>query len=247
DAGAADLIAGGRLQLGISRGSPEQVIEGYKHFGYVPAEGQTDADMARRHAEVLLELLKGEGFAQPNPRPMFPNPPGLLRLEPFSEGLRERIWWGAASTPTSQWAARMGMNLQSSTLVFDESGKPFHVQQAEQIRAYKAAWAEAGHSRTPRVSVSRSIFPLVSDLDRTYFGGGAQQDHFGYIEPEKRAAFGRTYADEPDRLVDQLRGDEGIGEADTLLLTVPNQLGVAYNAHVIEAVPKHVAPALGWR
>ena len=94
DAGAADLIAGGRLQLGISRGSPEQVIDGWRYFGYRPAEGEDDADMGRRHAEEFLELLRGKGFAQPNPRPMFPNPPGLLRLEPYSEGLRDRIWWG---------------------------------------------------------------------------------------------------------------------------------------------------------
>ena len=139
------------------------------------------------------------------------------------------------------------MNLQSSTLVFDESGKPFHIQQAEQIRAYKAAWKEAGHTRTPRISVSRSIFPLVTDMDRTYFGGDSSEDHFGYIEPTKRAAFGRSYADEPDKLIEQLRGDEGIQEADTLLLTVPNQLGVDYNAHVIESVVKLIAPALGWR
>jgi alkanesulfonate monooxygenase SsuD/methylene tetrahydromethanopterin reductase-like flavin-dependent oxidoreductase (luciferase family) len=247
DAGAADIIAGGRLQLGISRGSPEQVIDGWRYFGYEPREGETDADMARHNAEIFLEFLSGRGFAQPNPRPMFPNPPGLLRLEPHSEGLRDRIWWGAASTPTAQWAGKIGVNLQSSTLVFDESGKPFHVQQAEQIRAYKAAWAEAGHARTPRVSVSRSIFPLVDERDHAYFGGETSQDHFGYIEPTKRAAFGRTYADEPDRLIEQLREDEGIAEADTLLLTVPNQLGVAYNAHIIEAVVKHVAPALGWR
>ena len=247
DASAADLIAGGRLQLGISRGSPEQVIEGFRHFGYAPVEGETDADTARRHAEVFLDLLGGKGFAKPNPRPMFPNPPGLLRLEPYAEGLRERIWWGAASTPTVEWAAQMGMNLQSSTLVFDESGKPFHVQQADQIRAYKAAWKAAGHSRTPRISVSRSIFPLITDIDRAYFGNNDGDDHFGYIEPTKRAAFGRSYAAEPDKLIEQLRGDEGIAEADTLLLTVPNQLGVAYNAHVIEAVLKHVAPGLGWR
>jgi alkanesulfonate monooxygenase SsuD/methylene tetrahydromethanopterin reductase-like flavin-dependent oxidoreductase (luciferase family) len=247
DAGAADLISGGRLQLGISRGSPEQVIDGFRHFGYVPAEGQTDADMARGHAEVFLQVLSGQGFAQPNPRPMFPNPPGLLRLEPFSAGLRERIWWGAASTETVRWTAKMGMNLQSSTLVFDETGKPFHIQQAEQIRAYKAAWKEAGHARTPRISVSRSIFPLVNDIDRTYFGNDSSEDHFGYIEPTKRAAFGRSYAAEPDRLIEELRGDEGIQEADTLLLTVPNQLGVDYNAHVIESVVKLVAPALGWK
>ncbi|MEQ1899491.1 MAG: LLM class flavin-dependent oxidoreductase [Devosia sp.] len=247
DAGAADLIAGGRLQLGISRGSPEQVIDGYRHFGYVPAEGETDADMARGHAEVFLDVLKGEGFAPPNPRPMFPNPPGLLRLEPHSEGLRDRIWWGAASTPTAQWTGKMGMNLQSSTLVFDETGKPFHIQQAEQIRAYKAAYAEAGHTRPPRVSVSRSIFALVNDLDRAYFGRDASEDHFGYIEPTKRAAFGRSYTGEPDKVIEQLRSDEGIAEADTLLLTVPNQLGVAYNAHVIESIVKLVAPGLGWR
>ena len=248
DAGAADLIAGGRLQLGISRGSPEQVIDGWRYFGYRPQEGQTDADMARQHAEVFLDVLRGEGFAQPNPRPMFPNPPGLLRLEPQSEGLRDRIWWGAASDATAIWAAQLGMNLQSSTLKFDESGKPFHIQQAEQIRAYRAAWKEAGHTREPRVSVSRSIFALVNDTDRLYFGrGGPEEDQFGYIEPEKRAVFGRGYTGEPDQLIRDLADDEAIAEADTLLLTVPNQLGVAYNAHVIESILTHVAPALGWR
>src|SRR6201986_4307046 len=147
DAGAADLIAGGRLQLGISPGSPEQVIDGFKHFGYVPAEGQTDADMARGHAEVFLEVLKGQGFAPPNPRPMFPNPPGLLRLEPYSEGLRDRIWWGSASNATAAWAAKRGMNLQTSTLKFDETGEPLHIQQGAQIRSFRAAWKAAGHAR----------------------------------------------------------------------------------------------------
>src|SRR5438876_2308511 len=129
DAGAADVIAGGRLQLGISRGSPEQVIDGWRYFGYSPNKGETGADMARRHAEVFLEVLKGHGFAQPNPRPMFANPPGLLRVEPHSEGLRDRIWWGSSSNATSKWAAKLGMNLQSSTLKDDESGEPLHVQQ----------------------------------------------------------------------------------------------------------------------
>jgi alkanesulfonate monooxygenase SsuD/methylene tetrahydromethanopterin reductase-like flavin-dependent oxidoreductase (luciferase family) len=248
DAGAADIIAGGRLQLGISRGSPEQVIDGWRYFGYAPPEGMTDAEMARRHAEVFLEVLKGEGFAQPNPRPMFPNPPGLLRIEPYSEGLRERIWWGAATNATAAWAAKLGMNLQSSTLKFDEGGQPFHIQQATQIRAFRAAWKEAGHKREPRVSVSRSIFALVNDKDRAYFGrGGQEEDQIGFIEANTRAIFGRSYAAEPDVLIKELAQDEAIAEADTLLLTVPNQLGVDYNAHVIEAILKHVAPGLGWR
>src|SRR5690349_1028600 len=246
DAGAADLIAGGRLQLGISRGSPEQVIDGWRHFGFTPREGETDADMARRHAEVFLKLLEGEGFARPNPRPMFPNPPGMLRLEPHSPGLRDRIWWGSASNKTAVWAAQHGMNLQSSTLKEDESGEPFHVQQARQIRIFRSAWKEAGHAREPRVSVSRSIFALMNDQDRLYFGRDESGDQVGIID-NMRAVFGRSYAAEPDVLVEQLRNDQAIAEADTLLLTVPNTLGVDYNVHVIESILTHVAPALGWR
>src|SRR6202142_1543115 len=209
DAGAADLIAGQRLQLGISRGSPEQVIDGWRYFGYQPAEGQNDADMGRRHAEVFFDLLRGEGFAQPNPRPMFPNPPGLLRLEPFSEGLRDRIWWGAASNATAAWAGKLGMNLQTSTLKFDETGEPLHIQQAAQIRSFRAAWKEAGHTRTPRVSVSRSIFALREGRARAYFGRGSQEeeDKIGFLDENPRAIFGRCYAAEPDILVEQLRKD----------------------------------------
>src|SRR5271155_1921847 len=248
DAGAADLIADGRLQLGISRGSPEQVGEGWRYFGFAPAEGETDADMARRHTEVFLKVIEGEGFAEPSPRPMFPNPPGLLRLEPYSAGLRERIWWGSGSTATSIWAANVGMNLQSSTLKDDETGEPLHVQQRKQIEAFHDAWVEAGHRRQPRVSVSRSIFALTTDVDRAYFGGDRNsEDQIGMIDENTRAIFGRSYAAEPDVLVKELAQDEAIEAADTLLLTIPRQLGVEYNAHLLGDILEYVAPELGWR
>lgn len=248
DAGAADLLSGGRLQLGISRGSPEQVIDGWRYFGYAPADGEDHAAMARRHTEVFLDVLEGEGFARPNPRPMFPNPPGLLRVEPHSPGLRDRIWWGAASDSTARWTAEKGMHLMSSTLKADESGEPFHVQQRRQIEVFRDAWREAGHAREPRVSVSRSIMPITTDVDRLYFGReGESTDQFGQIEANLRAVFGKTYAAEPDALVEQLAEDEAIAAADTLLLTVPNQLGVDYNAHLLESLLTHVAPGLGWR
>ncbi len=247
DAGSADLISGGRLQLGISRGSPEQVIEGYRYFGYVPEEGTDQAHMAREHTRVLLEVLNGEGFAEPNPRPMFPNPPGLLRVEPHSDGLRERIWWGAGTRKTAVWTAEQGLNLMSSTLLGEDTGMPFHQLQAEQIERFRKAWAEAGHAREPRVSVSRSIFPIVNDLDRTYFGReGDSQDQVGFIDGGK-ARFGKTYAADPETLIEQLAQDEAIAAADTLLLTIPNQLGVDYCAHVLDSILSDVAPELGWR
>jgi alkanesulfonate monooxygenase SsuD/methylene tetrahydromethanopterin reductase-like flavin-dependent oxidoreductase (luciferase family) len=247
DSGSADLISGGRLQLGVSRGSPEQVIEGYRHFGYSPAEGSDHADMTREHTRIYLDLLEGKGFAQPNPRPMFPNPPGLLRLEPHAPGLRQRIWWGAGTRETAEWTARQGMNLMSSTLLSEDTGVPFHQLQAEQIERFHKTWSDAGHDFAPRTSVSRSIFPIVNDLDRAYFGReGSGDDQVGYLDGGK-ARFGKTYAGEPDRLIEELAADEAIAAADTLLLTVPNQLGVEYCAHVLETLLRDVAPALGWR
>ena len=249
DAGAADQIAGGRLQLGISRGSPEQVIDGFRYFGYAPPEGDpVGAEMARQHTDVFLQVITGAGFAEPNPTPMFPNPPGLLRPEPHSPGLRDRIWWGAGSRATAEWAAQQGLNMMSSTLMTEDAGVPFHELQAEQIRIFRDAWAAAGHAREPRVSVSRSIFALVDDQDRAFFGRGNQdRDQVGYIDAETKAIFGRSYAAEPDELVRELAKDTAIEAADTLLLTVPNQLGVEYNAHAIESILKYVAPDLGWR
>jgi alkanesulfonate monooxygenase SsuD/methylene tetrahydromethanopterin reductase-like flavin-dependent oxidoreductase (luciferase family) len=169
-------------------------------------------------------------------------------VEPHSSGLRERIWWGSGSDATAAWAGTRGLNLQASTLKNDETGEPFHVQQAAQIRAFRAAWKEAGHTREPRVSVSRSIFALVDDRDRAYFGnGGEDQDSVGFLSASTRSIFGRSYAAEPHVLIEQLRQDEAIAEADTLLLTVPNQFGVEYNTHVVEAILTLVAPGLGWR
>ena len=247
DAGAADLISGGRLQLGISRGSPEQVVDGYRYFGYAPAEGQSDADMARDHTRLVLDVLSGEGFAQPNPRPMFPNPPGLLRVEPHAPGLRDRIWWGAGNRATAEWTGEQGLNLMSSTLLTEDTGVPFHELQAEQIQRFRDAWKAAGHEREPRVSVSRSIFPIVSDLDRQLFWRErSSTDQVGFLDGGN-ARFGRTYAGEPDKLIAELAEDQAIAAADTLLLTVPNQLGVEYNAHVVESVLTHLAPELGWR
>ena len=204
--------------------------------------------MAREHTRVFLDVLSGpRASREPNPRPMFANPPGLLRIEPHSEGLRDRIWWGAGTRKTAEWTAEQGMNLMSSTLLSEDTGVPFHQLQAEQIERFRKTWADAGHPHEPRVSVSRSIFPIVDDQDRAYFWNErGSQDQVGYLGGGI-ARFGKTYTGEPDSLVAQLAEDEAVASADTLLLTIPNQLGVDYCAHVVESLLTHVAPDLGWR
>ena len=245
EAAAADLISGGRLQLGVSRGSPETALDGSQAFGYVPAEGETDADEARAHTAYFRAAIDGAGVVLSNPQMTGSSSP--LAIQPQSEGLKDRIWWGSGTRATASWTAEQGMNLMSSTLLTEDTGVPFDELQAEQIEIFRAAWKEQGWEREPRVSVSRSVIPLVSDLDRSYFGGRSDesQDQVGYLDGGL-ARFGKSYTGEPDAIAAELAKDAAVQAADTILLTVPNQLGVEYNTTLLENIAKHVAPAIGW-
>ena len=244
EAAVADLISGGRLQLGVSRGSPEPALNGAHAFGFVPPEGMTDADLARHKLELFLAAIEGAGVVASDPR--MTGVSRALPVQPQAPGLRDRIWWGSGTRATATWVAEQGLHLQSSTLLTEDTGVPFDRLQAEQIELYRAAWREAGHARESRVSVSRSVMPITTDVDRMYFGGDVDgQDQVGWLDGGS-ARFGKTYAGEPDRIAEQLAQDAAVQAADTLLLTIPNQLGVDYNARLLETVAKHVAPAIGW-
>jgi alkanesulfonate monooxygenase SsuD/methylene tetrahydromethanopterin reductase-like flavin-dependent oxidoreductase (luciferase family) len=247
EAAAADLMSSGRLQLGVSRGSPESALRGSESFGFVPPEGMDDADLARAHTELFLAAIQGAGVAQGNPQ--MTGSSAALPVMPQSPGLADRIWWGAGSRATGVWTAEHGMNLMSSTLLTEDTGVPFGDLQAEQIAQFREAWTAAGWEREPRVSVSRSILPITTDEDRAYFGARGsdeQHDQVGYLDANTIARFGKSYIGEPDAIVAELLQDAAVREADTILLTVPNQLGVEYNTHLLRTVAEHIAPAIGW-
>ncbi|MDQ7879747.1 LLM class flavin-dependent oxidoreductase [Microbacterium sp. QXD-8] len=246
EAAAVDLISDGRLALGVSRGSPETVVRGYEAFGYTGSDDPRGADIAREHFDLFLRAIEGEGLAERDASSPFGGGTGLQRIEPHSPGLRSRVWWGAGNRDSAEWAGRTGVNLMSSTLLTSADGRPFDILQAEQIDGFRAAWRDAGHQGEPRVSVSRSIFPITTAEERMYFGGRQDGDQIGVIDGI-RSTFGKTYAGEPDELVEQLKEDAAIAAADTLMLTIPSQLGVEFNLRMIESFAKHVAPELGWQ
>ena len=247
EAAATDLISGGRLQLGVSRGSPEPALHGSRYFGYAPAEGEDDAAMARRHTAVFRHAIAGHGVAEADPS-FTGGGRGLLPIQPTSPGLPRRIWWGAGTRKTAVWAAEQGMNLMSSTLLTEDTGVPFDQLQAEQISMFREAWAAAGHGFEPRVSVSRSIIPVVDAEDEHYFGLRAQvenRDQVGMLDGAL-SRFGKSYVGAPDALAEELAQDAAVQAADTVLVTVPNQLGVDYNVKLLGNIAKYVAPAIGW-
>jgi alkanesulfonate monooxygenase SsuD/methylene tetrahydromethanopterin reductase-like flavin-dependent oxidoreductase (luciferase family) len=238
EAAAADLLAGGRLQLGVSRGSPEPAWHGAEAFGY-----SLDHDQAREKTALFRGAISGAGVvrADAGGRPA----DAMLAVQPQSPGLAERIWWGSGSRETAVWAGEQGMNLMSSTLLLEDTQVPFDELQAEQIALFRDAWSNAGHAGTPRVSVSRSVIPVTSDLDRRLFGEDANEDQVGWLDGAI-SRFGRSYTGEPDEIAAELAQDAAVAAADTLLLTVPSQLGVEYNAAMLETIAREIAPAIGW-
>ncbi|MGI6244528.1 MAG: LLM class flavin-dependent oxidoreductase [Pseudochelatococcus sp.] len=247
EAAIADLIGHGRLQLGISRGSPEPALRGWEAFGYASSDDPRSADMARVKTDIFLHALSGAGVAPADPQ--MTGSSGALPIQPQSPGLRERIWWGAGTRQSAVWAAEKGMNLMSSTLLTEETGLPFSQLQAEQIRLYRETFAAAGWGRQPQVSVSRSVLPIVDDTDRLYFGADTRrsgEDQVGYIDGFL-SRFGKSYVGEPDAIARDLARDEAVRAADILLVTVPNQLGVDYNAKLLRTIAAHIAPSIGWR
>ena len=238
DAAVADLLAGGRLQLGVSRGSPEPAYRGAEAFGY-----SVDAADAREKTGVFRAAIAGAGVAPADAggRPS----PSMLAIQPQSPGLADRIWWGSGTRETAIWTGEQGMNLMSSTLLLEDTQVPFDELQAEQIALFRDAWAKAGHLREPRVSVSRSVMPITSDLDRRLFGDDTNEDQVGWLDGAI-SRFGRSYNGEPDKIADELAQDEAVRAADTILLTVPSQLGVEYNAALLETIAREIAPAIGW-
>nr|MCW2727905.1 class flavin-dependent oxidoreductase [Aeromicrobium sp.] len=244
DAAAADLISGGRLQLGISRGSPEPAVRGYESFGHVPPEGMSDADMARAHTELFRAAIAGTGVVDSDPR--MTGRSVRLPVMPQSPGLTDRIWWGSGTRATAEWTAQQGMNLMSSTLLTEDTGGPFDELQLEQIQLFRAAWTAAGWGRTPRVSVSRSVIPVLDAQDRAWFGDRSGEDQLGHLDGGL-ARFGKSYVGEPDVLAAELAADVAVQAADSVLLTVPNQLGVEYNTRLLAALADHVLPAIGWK
>lgn len=243
---ALDYIADKRIAIGISRGSPEPALRGYEAFGYTGSEDPRGADIARDKFEYFLQAIDGDKVVEGDPQMVGPHQ--RLAIEPISPGLRDRIWWGAGSRESAEQVGRQGLNLMSSTLLTEATGDPFHVLQREQIERFREAYKRAGHTGTPRVGVSRSVFPIMNEQDELYFGLRSREnsDQVGVIDGI-RSTFGKTYADTPDRLIEQLLADEAVMAADTLMLTIPNQLGVEYNTHVLQSFAEHVAPALGWK
>jgi len=245
EAASADLISGGRLQLGISRGSPEPAADGQAAYGTLPPDGADWPTETRRRAARFRAAIAGEPMAHSQHAAEHGEPMDLP-VTPQSPGLHDRIWWGAGTHDSGAWAGREGMHLLSSTVLLAEDGRPFHVQQADQIRAYRQALAEGDHSTGGLAEVTRSAFPITDNADFRYFGAmrNSTADSVGRLDGTV-ARSGPTLAGPADWVAQRLAEDEAVTAADYVLFALPSHNGVDHNHHLMRNLVA-IAAELGW-
>ena len=158
DASTADLLSGGRLELGLAGGMP----------GFEAVFGTLDRDYrdeTQHRIRVFRDAIAGKPVAFRSPDLVKDEPPELI-VRPRAPELGDRLWYGAGSAPSAVTTAKIGLDLLQSTLNLNPSADTFEKAQRTTIEAYLDAWERP---RPPRVCVSRLFMPAVNQRQRELY------------------------------------------------------------------------------
>jgi alkanesulfonate monooxygenase SsuD/methylene tetrahydromethanopterin reductase-like flavin-dependent oxidoreductase (luciferase family) len=249
DLATVDLLARGRINPGLSVGAPMH-YETVKHELYPDSAELEDFSYAR--VQRLARLIAGEPVRE------FSGKQGVVeefsnRVEPHSPGLRDRLWYGAASRKSAIWAGANGFNLLSSSVVFAERNQePAFAQiQQSQIRAYREAAAASVQPRGPaRVSQGLVVIPTDSASSKQ------REKYQRYVDertPRTRAPqgpkgmlFAPDLIGTSDQIAEQLHSHAGYQEVDEVAFALPFSFDHEDYIQILTDVATQLGPALGW-
>jgi alkanesulfonate monooxygenase SsuD/methylene tetrahydromethanopterin reductase-like flavin-dependent oxidoreductase (luciferase family) len=259
-ASTADLLSGGRLELGLAKG-----MGGYDvAFGQEPNDGR---QQSLDRIDTFMRAIRGESVGEVN-EPANGIAPGTpLTVRGASPTLADRVWFGGGSRESAERIAGQGLRLLMSTIVTGPIDD-YNAYQADAIAAYHRLHTGPGR---PRTSVSRSILPATSpetarlyaayDAERRQFGPAASRPA-GALDPtsldsalspaaaadthQQRFTMSPAIHGEPADVVEQLLGDPAVQAADDLIAFLPPSFDLEQNLRLISDIAETVAPHLGW-
>lgn len=156
DLATVDILSGGRLNPGVSVGSPLN-YDRVRRALYPDTADLEDFGYGRLRR--LLDFLRGE------PATDFTGVEGFEvfsdRVQPQSPGLVRRMWYGGASRRSARWAGENGMNFLTSNVVkAEEDAEPvdFAETQRSHIEIFRAHHPDGAEAR-----VSQGLVVIPTD------------------------------------------------------------------------------------
>ncbi|MGO4237064.1 LLM class flavin-dependent oxidoreductase [Pseudarthrobacter sp. YAF2] len=247
DLATVDLLAGGRINPGVSVGEPMQ-YDTVKHELYPDTADVEDFSYAR--VERFARLVAGEPVQE------FSGKQGVVeefsnRVEPHSPGLRSRLWYGAGSTKSAVWAGSHGFNLLSSSVIFPDTDQEpdFALVQQSQIRAYQEAAAAAGHSGA-RVSQGLVVIPTdsASPEQRAKYQQYVDERTPRTAAPQgpRGMMFAADLIGTSEEIAEQLYAHDGFQEVDEVAFALPFSFDHEDYVQILTDMAGKLGPALGW-
>ncbi|SEE62028.1 Flavin-dependent oxidoreductase, luciferase family (includes alkanesulfonate monooxygenase SsuD and methylene tetrahydromethanopterin reductase) [Arthrobacter alpinus] len=244
DLSTADVLSGGRLQVGLSAGTPTHI----ELLGEMAFDGDwRTVDFSHRRIERLFENLEGKYLGPADTVIQSPGNVQRPRLQPYSPGLRDRLWYGAGSQRSTEWAAENGANLVVGNIVAAECSDDFGEAQAGNVNSYLR---DFNGEVEPRVIVGRVVLPTDSadaatrDRYREYAAGR----HARTLAPQgpRRALFAPDIVGGLEEIVSALLADPVVANASEVQLNLPYEFSIGDYQQIVSDFSTLVAPALGW-
>lgn len=243
DLATADILSGGRINPGVSVGTP-MLYEHYKHSLY-PNTAEAE-DFSKERVLRLQSYLRGEPVSD------FDGIVGIEhftnRIQPHSPGLADRLWYGGGLT-SAIWAGEQRLNYLTSSVVTIEGteSRDFATIQGEHIDAYRA------HHPTPetaRVSQGLVVIPTDSatpdQIERYRAYAASRFERTTSPQGPRGTLFSPDYVGTSDELAAQLYAHAGFQRASEIAFALPFTFEPQDYTQIINDIAEHLGPKLGW-